>query len=585
MKNKNFSNLFANRKKCVIYIRVSSERQVQGFSLDGQKRELIEYAKAKGLEVAEIYVEEGKSGKSIEGRDEFQRMMSDVTKQDSDVGYILVFKLSRFGRNTRDILNSLNILNKYGINLLTKEEGIDSSNNMGSLMITILGTVAEMERENIITQTMLGREEKSRQGGWCGGFAPFGYDLQNERLVKNEYAYIVEMIFDKYVHENIGIKGIVDYLNKNRIKKPVPKNKEFFQFTDWSTHTIKGILDNPIYTGYIVFGRRRTVECINENTGEMEYKLRKQDEKNYIWSDEQSHEPIISKEIFDMAQQKRKNRACRGNRQIGQTPKHLLSGLLKCPECGSGMVISYNRWVNKKKNPDMVTETRTYICGHYNRSGTYGECHRNGISSERIEKEVVEYTKRLVHNEKFVDYVKMKIGQSVDVSEIEKELASYDKKLKALERNKKNLERDIDSLLDDDKFANRKRNDKIYEEMDSVESERIDCLNRLEAVQEQQLNEKKIYQMLLEFDRIYDRLSLEEQRNVLHALISEIQLYKKDEIKESKTYIKKIKFAFDIDNIGENLDNKGNNVETVVLLSQLKPDDYIDVELDLCELV
>lgn len=436
MKNKNFSNLFANRKKCVIYIRVSSERQVQGFSLDGQKRELIEYAKAKGLEVAEIYVEEGKSGKSIEGRDEFQRMMSDVTKQDSDVGYILVFKLSRFGRNTRDILNSLNILNKYGINLLTKEEGIDSSNNMGSLMITILGTVAEMERENIITQTMLGREEKSRQGGWCGGFAPFGYDLQNERLVKNEYAYIVEMIFDKYVHENIGIKGIVDYLNKNRIKKPVPQNKQDFQFTDWSTHTIKAILDNPVYTGYIVFGRRRTVESVNCETGEMEYKLKKQDEKNYIWSDGQAHESIISKEIFDMAQQKRKNRACRGNRQIGQVPKHLLSGLLRCPECGSGMVISYNRWINKKKNPDAPKmETRSYICGHYNRSGTYGECHRNGISSERIEKEVVEYTKRLVHNEKFVDYVKMKIGKSVDISEIEKELASYDKKLKVLERN------------------------------------------------------------------------------------------------------------------------------------------------------
>lgn len=590
MKNKNFSNLFANRKKCVIYIRVSSERQVQGFSLDGQKRELIECAKAKGLEVAEIYVEEGKSGKSIEGRDEFQRMMSDVTKQDSEVGYILVYKLSRFGRNTRDILNSLNTINRYGINLLTKEEGIDSSNNMGGLMITILGTVAEMERENIITQTMLGREEKSRQGGWCGGFAPLGYDLKDERLVKNEYAYIVAMIFDKYVHENIGIKGIVDHLNKNGIKKPVPKNKEDFQFTDWSTHTIKAILDNPVYTGYIVFGRRRTVECINENTGEMEYKLRKQDEENYIWSDEQAHESIISKEIFDMAQQKRKSRACRGNKQIGQVPKHLLSGLLKCPECGSGMVISYNRWVNKKKNPDAPKmETRSYICGHYNRSGTYGECHRNGISSERIEKEVVEYTKRLVHNEKFVDYVKMKIGKSIDVTEIENELASYDKKIKALERNKKNLEKDIDSLLDDDKFANRKRADmnkrldKIYEDMDSVESERIECLNRLQAVQEQQLNEKKIYQMLLEFDRIYDKLSMDEQRSVLHSLISEIQIYKKDEIKESKTYIKKIKFAFDIENIGENLDNKGNHVETVCLLSNTqrkKKESYIT--LDLC---
>lgn len=443
------------------------------------------------MEVAEIYVEEGKSGKSIECRDEFQRMMSDVTKQDSDVGYILAFKLFRFGRNTRDILNSLNILNKYGINLLTKEEGIDSSNNMGSLMITILGIVAEMERENIITQTMLGREEKSRQGGWCGGFAPFGYDLQNERLVKNDYAYIVEIIFDKYVHENVGIKGIVDYLNKNGIKKPVPQNKQDFQFTDWSTHNIKAILDNPVYTGYIVFGRRRTVESVNCETGEIEYKLKKQDEKNYIWFDGQAHEPIISKEIFDMAQQKRKDRSCRGNKQIGQVPKHLLSGLLRCPECGSGMVISYNRWVNKKKSPDTVKETKTYICGHFNRSGTYVECHRNRISSERIEKEVVEYTKWLVHNEKFVDYVKMKIGKSIDVTEIENELASYDKKLKALERNKKSLEEDIDSLLDNDKFANRKRIDmnkgfdKIYEDMDSVENKRIDCLNRLEAVQEQ----------------------------------------------------------------------------------------------------
>ena len=218
-------------------------------------------------------------------------------------------------------------------------------------------------------------------------------------------------------------------------------------------------------------------------------------------------------------------------------------------------------------------ETRSYICGHYNRSGTYGECHRNGISSERIEKEVVEHTKWLVLNEKFVDYVKMKIGKSIDVTEIENELASYDKKLKALERNKKNLEKDIDSLLDDDKFANRKRADmnkrldKIYEDMDSEESERIECLNRLQAVREQQLNENKIYQMLLEFDRIYDKLSMDEQGSVLQSLISEIQIYKKDEIKESKTYIKKIKFAFDIENIGENLDNKGNHVETIVKLS------------------
>lgn len=211
-------NLFSRRTKCVIYIRVRSERQVEGFSIDGQKRELTEYAKSKGYEVAEIYVEPGRSGKNIEGREQFQKMMYDVTRADSEVGYVLVFKLSRFGRNTRDILNSINQLQKYGINLLTKEEGLDSSTSMGNMLIAILGTVAEMERENIITQTMLGREEKARQGGWNGGFAPFGYSTLDEKLVANENAYIVKMIFEKYVNEDIGIKGIVDYLNRNGIK-------------------------------------------------------------------------------------------------------------------------------------------------------------------------------------------------------------------------------------------------------------------------------------------------------------------------------------------------------------------------------
>lgn len=85
--------------------------------------------------------------------------------------------------------------------------------------------------------------------------------------------------------------------------------------------------------------------------------------------------------------------------------------------------------------------------------------------------------------------------------------------------------------------------------------------------------------MLLKSDRIYDKLSLKEQRNVLHALISQIQICRKDGIRETKTYIKKIGFVFDIENIGENLDNKGNNVEMVYLLSKLHVEYHIEVEL------
>lgn len=571
MKYKKVSEVFEQRKKCDIYIRVSSERQVQGFSLDGQKRELMEYAKMKGLEVNNIYVEPGRSGKDIEGREEFQKMLNDVLKADSEVGYILVFKLSRFGRNVRDVLNTINLIHRYGISLLTKDEGIDSSSNMGSMLIAILGTVAEMERENISTQTMLGREEKAKQGGWNGGFAPYGYDIVDGRLMANENAPIVKMIYQKYIEENMGMKTIADYLNRNGIKKQRPKNRQNYQFEDWSDYTIKAIIDNPVYTGYIAFGRRRTVQCINED-GEIVDKLLKQDE--YITSDEQSHEALVTKEMWDKAQQRRKSRAVRGNKNIGRTPKHLLSGILKCPDCGCNMVINYNKWCNQDGSDK---QTRTYICGHYNRSGAHGQCNRNGVHAERIEKEIVNYTRKLISNPQFTSYVKAKIGNSTDVSELEKEIKSYEKKLKALERNKENLYRDIDSLGDDDIIASRKRKDmnkrldNIYRDIDEIESLKSECEDKIVVIRKQEFNRDKIYEMLLNFDKIFDKLDDEEKQQLIKGLISKVEVYKKDEIKTTNTYIKEITYAFDVFDLDSNfLGNKEDNVETVVLMSKVK---------------
>ena len=144
-------------KSCVIYIRVSSERQVKGYSLDGQKHYLAECAERRGMTVLDTYVEEGKSGKSIERRTEFQRMLDDIQSRKVHTDYVLVFKLSRVGRNARDVLNSLEFIMKYGVHLMCVEDGLDSSTSMGKMMITILGAVAELERENIIAQSLLGR--------------------------------------------------------------------------------------------------------------------------------------------------------------------------------------------------------------------------------------------------------------------------------------------------------------------------------------------------------------------------------------------------------------------------------------------
>ena len=161
-------------KSCVIYIRVSSERQVKGYSLDGQKHYLAECAERRGMTVLDTYVEEGKSGKSIEGRTEFQRMLDDIQSGKVHTDYVLVFKLSRFGRNARDMLNSLEFIMKYGVHLMCVEDGLDSSTSMGKMMITILGAVAELERENIIAQSLLGARKKQSLAAGTAALHPMG---------------------------------------------------------------------------------------------------------------------------------------------------------------------------------------------------------------------------------------------------------------------------------------------------------------------------------------------------------------------------------------------------------------------------
>ena len=95
------------------------------------------------------------------------------------VSYVLVFKLSRFGRNAADVLATLQVMQDFGVNLICVEDGIDSSKDAGKLMISVLSAVAEIERENIRVQTMEGRMQKAREGKWNGG-------VRNEDITKTK---------------------------------------------------------------------------------------------------------------------------------------------------------------------------------------------------------------------------------------------------------------------------------------------------------------------------------------------------------------------------------------------------------------
>ena len=176
------------KKKCYIYTRVSTAAQIEGYSLEAQQEKLHQYAEYKGLKIVGEYCDAGKSGKSIKGRPSFMKMFDDISSEKDDISYVLVFKLSRFGRNAADILKSLQLLTDYDVDLVCVEDAIDSSTQGGRLTLAILSAMAEIERENINVQFMAGRMQKVLDGGWPGGPVPFGYQKDNQELFINEEA-------------------------------------------------------------------------------------------------------------------------------------------------------------------------------------------------------------------------------------------------------------------------------------------------------------------------------------------------------------------------------------------------------------
>ena len=203
------------QQKCYIYTRVSTSMQVEGYSLDAQKDKLRKYADYQEMSIVGEYSDEGKSGKSVEGRPQFKHMLADIESGKDNVDYVLVFKLSRFGRNAADVLSSLQKMQDYGVNLICVEDGINSSKDAGKLMISVLSAVAEIERENILVQTMEGCRQKTREEMW------------NQAHRKRQETGVLQVKTHSLEHEHI-LSGIIKcpvcgsgmYGNVNRKKHP-----------------------------------------------------------------------------------------------------------------------------------------------------------------------------------------------------------------------------------------------------------------------------------------------------------------------------------------------------------------------------
>ena len=551
--------------KCYLYTRVSTSMQVDGYSLDAQRDKLRKYAAYEDMIVAGEYSDEGFSGKNIQGRQEFQRMLNDIQDGKDDVSYVLVFKLSRFGRNAADVLNSLQLMQDFGVNLICVEDGIDSSKDAGKLMISVLSAVAEIERENIRTQTMAGREQKAREGKWNGGFAPYGYKLENGDLViAEDEVEVIRVIYDRYIHTNEGVAGVAKYLNRNGFIKKLRQNNTIPGF---SRNFVQDVLDNPVYMGKIAYGRRRTEKVHGTRN---DYRLIEQD--NYLLVDG-LHEALVSEELWHDAQVKLVAQAKKYEKvNHGKDNKvHLLTGLLKCPICGAGMY--GNKSVKHKADGTKYKDFYYYGCKHRTMTRGHKCDYKKQIHEELLETAVAEVITKLVSNPKFAALMQQKISMKVDTSAIEQEIANYEKQLRQSYSIKSRLIEEIDTLDPDDKHYIKRKADlddrlyKMYDKIEDTESLLIEARAKKMAIEAEKLTADNIYKVLIYFDKLYAVMDEQERRQLMESLISEIHIF--EERKPNGQWLKSIKFKLPIieEDMEISLDND-TQVETVLRMER-----------------
>ncbi len=498
------------------------------------------------------------------------------------ISYVLVFKLSRFGRNAADVLSTLQVMQDFGVNLICVEDGIDSSKDAGKLMISVLSAVAEIERENIRVQTMEGRIQKAREGKWNGGFAPYGYQLVNGKLeINEEEAVAIRTIYDQYVNTDIGSNGISKYLENHGIRKIQRQNGKNPLF---DAHLVRLILKNPVYCGKIAYGRRKTEKVHGTRN---EYHLVEQE--NFLLVDG-LHEAIIPEDVWNAAQAKLIAQAKKYEHvNKGKNERtHLLSGIVKCPICGAGMY--GNKSIKYKKDGTKYKDFFYYGCKHRGMQRGHKCDYRKQIKEELLDDAVAEVIVKLVSNPHFAAMMQEKINMKVDTTAIDQEITNYEKQLRQDYAIKSKLIEEIDNLNPDDRHYIRRKADlddrlyRMYDKIEELESQLMDARAKKTSIEAEKITGDNIYKVLIYFDKLYFAMNDVERRQLIEALIAEIQIY--EERKPNGQWLKSIRFKLPIieNDLSIGLDN-GEHVESIVLLSKLKSNmlKHINVELEMDE--
>lgn len=429
------------------YCRVSTDKSDQLNSLETQKEFFLEYTKRTGDNLIKLYADEGISGTKIKNRKEFQRMLADAEKGLFDM--VVVKDISRFARNTVDLLQSVRKLKSLGIETQFLTANMTSMGN-SEFVLTIFGALAQEESANTSKRIKFGKKmnaEKGRVPNIVFGYDKTIGDYFNLSINENE-AMAIRQIFQWYTEEGYGGSKIANMLNERGIKTKRGNN--------WSQNSVCRILTNEIYTGKIINGKEEIADFL---TGQ-----RKEKDESEWFVTIRPELRIIEDEVFDKAQDILKGR--HDSFKITherQSNKYLFSTLIKCKECGW----SFRRTVRQYKN----TYVR-WVCSGHNGKGADSCPNAVTVDEEELIQALQDYFQEILSKKKkVINYV---IKEFQRVYKAKDENIEYEKQLNTeLNRLRKSREKYMD-MYTDDLISREELNEKIggmRKEIERLENE------------------------------------------------------------------------------------------------------------------
>ena len=340
-----------NKKNDAVgYVRVSTLQQAEnGTSVEDQKRIIEKKAKYDELNLTKIYSDEGVSGKSTH-RPAFERMLNDAKR--GKFKLILFTKLDRLARNLRDTLNIYNETKELGIDMICIDNPVISTNGpMGTVMLSILGTFAQFERELIRSRTYAGRMNKWKSGESIMGHLPFGYikNAETKKIEIDNYKKdIIHHIFELYTVERLPMLDIAKRLTTEGYKTPSSLNGRKDASQEWNMHTVRGILKNRCYTGEPVSFNKNKFICNEDNNIRKALEEKPQEE----WINLTFPKIIEEQQFTEVQQRITYNKVIPKKTAKDNPEKFLTLHLLRCGICRAKLA----------KQTTVSQKTSYYVC-------------------------------------------------------------------------------------------------------------------------------------------------------------------------------------------------------------------------------